>query len=123
MPAPTTGGRTIRGVDGTLHAAGPETVTGNGTGVELGDKGTVRAVLVITAVAGTNPTLDITVETSSDNGVTDAWRSLGTFAQQTATTTGVFKSFGGCDRYVRSRRTIGGTGSPSFTYSIVGEAV
>jgi hypothetical protein len=123
MPAPTSGGRLIRGVDLTLHAAGAETATGNGTGVELGDKGTVRLVLIITAMSGTNPTLDITVETSSDNGVTDAWRSLGTFAQQTATTTGVWKTFGGCDRYVRSRRTIGGTATPTFTYSITGEAV
>jgi hypothetical protein len=123
MPAPTTGGRTLRAVDVTLHASGAETATGNGTGVELGDKGTVRLLLVITAVAGTNPTLDITIETSSDNGVADAWRSMGTFAQQTATTTGVWKTFSGADRYVRSRRTIGGTGSPSFTYSITGEAV
>lgn len=121
MPAQTTGGRVIRGVDVTLHASGAETATGSSAGVELADKGTVRLTLAVTAASGTTPTLDITIETSSDNGVSDSWRSLGTFTQATGTTT-AYKSFGGCDRYVRSRRTIGGT-TPSFTYSITGEAV
>lgn len=118
-------GRYDRGVDLTLHASAAETATGSSTSVELGDKGTVRLVLDISAASGTTPTLDITIETSSDNGVNDAWRSLGTFPQQTGVATGnssIKRSFGGCDRYVRSRRVIGGT-TPSFTYSIVGEAV
>lgn len=114
-------GRFVKSDSLTLHALGAETATGTSTGVEVA-KGTVRLALVITAVSGTSPTLDITIETSSDNGVTDAWRSMGTFAQQTATTTGVWKTLSGADRYVRSRRTIGGT-TPSFTYSITGEAV
>jgi hypothetical protein len=126
MPASSTRGRRDRGVDVTLHASGAEVATGSSAGVELDDKGTVRLTLDIAAVAGTNPTLDVTIETSSDNGVNDAWRALGTFVQQTAVATGanaVRASFGGCDRYVRARRVIGGTAGPSFTYSITGEAV
>jgi len=119
MPAPTSGGRTIRGVDVTLHASGAETATGSSAGVELGDKSTVRLDLAVTAASGTSPTLDITIEASPDNST---WTSVGTFTQATGVTT-QHKVFTGLDRYVRSRRTIGGTGSPSFTYSITGEAV
>ena len=119
--AQTTSGRALRSADVTLHASGPETATGSSAGVELGDAATVRLLLDVTAASGTTPTLDITIETSFDNGVTDAWRSLGTFAQKTAVSS-ERKSFGGCDRWIRSRRVITGT-TPSLTYSITGEGV
>lgn len=105
--------------DVVLAASAARTATGNGTSVALGDRGVARLLLDVTAVAGTSPTLDITVETSFDGA---AWRSLGTFAQKTAVGT-ERKSFSGCDRFVRANHTIGGTGGPSFTFSITGEAV
>lgn len=108
MPLMASTGRALRSTDVILHASGAETATGNGTAVELGDKGTVRLKLDVTAASGTTPTLDVTIETSSDNGVSDSWRSLGTFAQKTGVSA-EFKSFPGCDQFVRSRRTIGGT--------------
>ena len=65
-------------------------------------------------------TLDVAVETSADNGATDTWRSIGSFTQATSTTT-QRKSFAGCDRFIRASPTIGGT-TPSFTFSVTGEA-
>jgi hypothetical protein len=121
MPGSTSGGRAFRAQDVTLHASAPETATGASAGVEVGDVSEIRLLLNVTAVSGTTPTLDITVETSFDNGVTDAWRALGTFAQKTAVST-ERKDFAGCDRWVRSRRVIAGT-TPSFTYDITGDGV
>lgn len=120
---PSTAGRlrAFRSQDVTTHVSTAETATGNDTAVELGDVATVRLVLAVTAASGTTPTLDVTVETSMDNGVTDAWRSLGTFAQKTAAGS-ERKSFGGCDRWVRTRRVVAGT-TPSFTYTVSGEGV
>lgn len=111
------------GNDITLLASTTATATGTSAGVELDDKGVVRLALVISAVSGTTPSLTVAIQTSYDNGVTDAWRqvSSSTFPAQTATGT-VRQSFGGCDRFVRASYTISGT-TPSFTFSIAGEAV
>lgn len=122
MPGSTAGGRAIRGIDLTTKAAGAEGASTSHTGVEVAEFAVVRLTLVSTAVSGTSPTLDVTVETSSDNGVADAWRSVGTFTQVTGVTS-ARKSFGGCDRWVRTRSVIGGTASPTVTYSVSGEAV
>lgn len=104
--------------DVTLAASAARTSSANGSAVELGDRGTLRLLLDVTAATGTTPTLDAAVETSFD-GVT--WRSLGAFTQKTATGT-ERKSFAGADRFVRVTWTIGGT-TPSFTFSVSGEAV
>lgn len=98
--------------------AAPQTASANGAAIELGDRGTMRLDINITAASGTNPTLDVSFETSSDN-VT--WRALGSFPQYTAAGT-VRKSFSGCDRWVRPKWTITGT-NPSFTFTIIGDAV
>lgn len=116
----TASGRLARTNDVSLHASGAETATGNDAGVEVGAAGTCRLLLNVTAASGTNPTLDVTVQTSFDNGATDAWRTLGTFAQKTGVSS-ERKCFSGCDRWVRTQRTIGGTATPSFTYAITGE--
>lgn len=121
MPSTAGSLRAFRSFDCITHPSAAETATGNDTAVELGDCATVRLTLAVTAASGTTPTLDVTVETSADNGVTDAWRTLGTFAQKTVVAS-ERKSFGGCDRWVRTRRVIAGT-TPSFTYSIIGEAI
>jgi hypothetical protein len=70
----------------------------------------------VTAVAGTNPTMDVTIEESDDAGTN--WFKVYDFPRITAT--GIYRSpviplTGNRVRYVQ---TIGGTGSPSFTRAI-----
>lgn len=101
-------------VSGTISA------TAASTGVELGDRSAIRLDLVITgSPAGTNPTLDVAVQTSPDNST---WTTVASFAQQTAAGS-THKVFGPLDRWVRVSETIGGTGGPSFVRTISGEAV
>jgi hypothetical protein len=102
----------LKFTEGTFTASGA-----GSTGQELGDRGTCRLTLAVTAASGTTPTLDFDVETSEDN-VT--WRVAGSFAQMTAVGT-QRKSFTGIDKWVRVKRTIGGT-TPSFTLKISGDA-
>lgn len=104
-----------------LSPAAPVTATANGTAVLLGDRGTVRLLLDVTAEndAATAETLDVSIQTSFDN-VT--WRAVAAFTQATGVTS-ERKSFTGIDRYIRAVYTIGGTGGPSFTFTIKGEAV
>jgi VCBS repeat-containing protein len=98
----------------TLKAAGAQTASTNGTGVET-EGGSMSLTLAVTAAAGTNPTLDITIQGSDDNST---FYTLGTFTQKTAAATEK-KSFSAAP-FVRYASTIGGTDTPSFTYSIVG---
>lgn len=105
--------------DVTLHASATRTATGNGTAVALGDKAALRLLLDVTAASGTTPSVTVTVETSFDGSTN--WLSLGSFAAKTAVAS-ERKTFGGCDRYVRVTWTISGT-TPSFTFSVTGEAV
>ncbi len=110
------------GNDVTLLASTTATASGTSTGVELDDKGTVRLALVVTAASGTTPSMTVTIQTSYDNGATDAWRTVGSgFPAVTAAGT-TRQSFPGCDRFVRASYAITGT-TPSFTFSITGEAV
>lgn len=121
MPQETTGGRYERQVDVDLSPAAPLTATANGTGLELGDSGVLRLSMVVSAASGTTPTLDTAVQTSKDNGVTDAWRTIASFAQKTAAAT-ERKCFAGLDSWVRLSHTVSGT-TPSFTVTFKGEAV
>jgi hypothetical protein len=110
-------GRYANTEDVTLAASAARTATVSLTGVELGDKGTARLLLDVTAASGTTPTLDVAIQTSKDNST---WRAVAAFAQKTTTGTEL-KSFTGLDRFVRAVFTIGGT-TPSFTASVTGEA-
>jgi len=100
-------------VTGTLSA------TTSSASIELGDRNHLRLDLVISAATGTSPTLDVAVQSSPDNST---WTTVASFAQQTGAAT-VHKLFGPIDRFVRVTETIGGTGSPTFTRTITGEAV
>lgn len=104
--------------DVEVQASVTRTATANGAAVEVGDRGTLRLLLDVTARSGTSPSMTVAIETSYD-GTT--WRSVASFAAATAVGT-ERKSFTGIDRYVRAVATISGT-SPSFTYSVSGEAV
>lgn len=102
--------------------AAPGTVisaTGSSGVLEIGDRGTARITVAVSAVAGSSPTLDIALMTCDTRAGT--FRQVGTFTQITGTGSSR-KSLGGCDRFIRLDYTIGGTGSPSLTVGIDGEA-
>jgi hypothetical protein len=102
----------------TLAASAARTADDASTGVELGDRTTVRLLLDVTAASGTTPSLGVSIQTSHDGST---WREIGAFTA--LTTTGSQRiSLGALDRYVRVVWTLGGT-DPSFTFSISGEAV
>lgn len=111
------------GADTTLVPAGTVvTATGAGTAIEVDDKNEFRGQSIVSAVAGTSPSITVSIDTSYDNGVTDAWRSVGTFTAQTAANTPAHKSFSGLDRWVRASWTVSGT-TPSITFGVAGEIV
>jgi len=111
------------GMDTTLVPAGTVvTATGAGTGVEVDDKNEFRGQSIVTAATGTTPSITVSIDTSYDNGVTDTWRSVGTFTAQTAANTSAHKSFPGLDRWVRASWTVSGT-TPSITFGVTGEVL
>ena len=114
----TANGRYANTIPVTL-VTGAIGATASSSSIELGDRNSLRLDLVISAASGTNPTLDVAVQSSPDNST---WTTVASFTQQTGAAT-VHKVFGPIDRFVRVNETIGGTGSPSFTRTISGEAV
>ncbi len=114
------------GGDGLIHGAimvhGTKTVTANGTGRQLGAVSATQqlfAALHVVSVAGTNPTLDVTVESEVD----DAWASpitQITFAQKTAIGAEYPTPINGAvtDSWWRVGWTIGGSGGPSFKFIV-----
>lgn len=104
-----------------LLAEAARTASFNSDVYELGDKGTARLELDVSAVAGTLPTLQVQIETRKAYD-TGAWAVVDAFPL--VITTGTYrKVFEGLDRHVRAVCTIGGSGGPSFTFSLAGEAV
>jgi hypothetical protein len=96
-------------------------VTTNGAAVELGDRGSARLDLKVTASSGdTSQTLDVKIQTSPDGAT---WSDVASFTQVTTATGSQHKVFTGLDRFVRAVATVGGTGTPSFTFTVDGEAV
>lgn len=85
--------------------------------LEVGTATVANLTLTVTAKAGTNPTLDVVIQTSVDGST---WRTVAAFTQATDVTA-ERKSFSGLDRYTRASWTIGGTSSPSFTFSLAGD--
>lgn len=92
------------------------TATREGETVDLARAG-LALTLAVTAASGTNPTLDVAVQTSHDGA---AWTTVASFTRATAATS-ERKRVAGLDRYVRVVSTLGGT-TPSFTFSVTGEA-
>lgn len=104
--------RGILGVDAAKTASGD-----GGTGTVLGAVAagqSIFAAMHVTAVSGTNPTLDMVVESDSDNTFATALDRL-TFAQAIDTTS-QFLSVAGpiTDTDWRFNWTIGGTDTPTF---------
>jgi len=101
-----------------LAALAARTASDSGSAVELGDRGTLRLDLTVTAAAGTLPSLQVDIQTSADGST---WRTIGGFTALAAAGS-QRASFLGADRFVRAIWTISGT-TPSFTFSVDGEAV
>ena len=109
---------------GTLLACDARTASANGTGFDLeGSNGAEGEAIVIlasdAASAGTDPTLDVKLQESSDNSTfTDI--SGATFTQVTDAQAleKITINTNDVKRYLRAVGTIGGTSSPAFTYSV-----
>jgi hypothetical protein len=121
MPLQTSNYMTAKGVDVTLLAATALTVTGQTTGMDVGGADTLRCQVQVSAVSGTTPSITVTVQTSHDNGVTDAWRTAGAaYGAITTVSNSPYQCFV-IDRYVRVSYVISGT-TPSLTTAVVAEA-
>tara|TARA_S200002703_G_scaffold61508_1_gene53393 strand:- start:25 stop:417 length:393 start_codon:yes stop_codon:yes gene_type:complete len=110
---------------GTLLACDSRTASANGTGFDLeGSNGAEGEAIIIlssdAASAGTDPTLDVKLQESSDDSTyTDI--SGATFTQVTDAAQALEKisiNTNDVERYLRAVGTIGGTSSPAFTYSV-----
>ena len=105
-----------------LKALAAETAATNGTGVDNGFATTNGGVLHFhcTAASGTNPTLDGTLEHSTDN-ISFAAVTGGSIVQATAAGSQRILVVAGTsiNRYTRWASTaIGGTSTPTFTYAV-----
>jgi hypothetical protein len=104
----------------TLLASSARTTSTTSDTVEVGDKGTLRLDLDITAVSGTAPQMHVQIETRKAYG-SGTWRVVDAFEIASAVSS-QRRAMSGCDRFVRAVCTLSGT-SPSFTFSLTGEAV
>lgn len=94
------------------------TATGNSRSYpELGAFSKAIFLLDVSAVAGTNPTLDVKVQ--GWNPMSEKWHDVVTFAQQTTTTSTVIapQSANLDFQTYRALWTVGGS-SPSFTFQL-----
>lgn len=107
--------------DLTLKASAAVTASGVGSWIEVGDRGQARLTLTVTAVSGTSPTLDVDIETASDSSGAGN-TTLGSFSQKAAAGSQRL-IFHGVDRFLRVKYVLGGSASPSVTFSVSGEAV
>jgi len=116
-------GFTIRGegsgklIHSTVEKTGNITATGNSTGTQLGALAagqTLYAAMHVVTVSGTNPTLDVTIE-SDDNADFTSATTRATFTQATDETNEMETVSGAVtDDYWRMAYTVGGTDTPTF---------
>lgn len=110
-------------VAGTIMGTGSKTVTAQGTGRNLGTVGATQslyAALHVLSVSGTNPTLDVIVNSDDHSGFTSE-TLRGTFTQKTAAGWQYLTPIAGpiTDNWFRVGWTIGGTGTPTFSIVVV----
>lgn len=100
----------------TLHALESRTASDEGTvldnAVLTSDGG--AALLHVTGVSGTTPTLDVKIQHSADDST---YADLISFAQRTAKGSEYVTFSGTVNRYLKVVYTIGGT-SPDFTFHV-----
>lgn len=90
-------------------ASAARTATANGTAFDTSDVDEITATLTVSAASGTDPTLDVILQTTADD-------TAGSFTQKT-TTGAEAKVFTGLGSLSRWRWTIGGTDTPTFTFA------
>ena len=92
------------------------TTTANGSTVDGGASSSNGAVahLHITSVAGTTPSLTVTVQHSTNGS---SWTTLGSFTAASTTSSQLITVTGTVNRYLRAVFTISGT-TPSFTCQV-----
>jgi hypothetical protein len=104
---------------GTLYS-GTVTASGNSANINVDNFMAAELELKVTAVSGTNPTLDVYVEGLFE--ATGDWKPLASQPGITATGTWFFTLNPLIFRYIRIRWVVGGT-SPSFTFTVAGQAI
>jgi hypothetical protein len=102
----------------TFHASAAETTNGSSAIIDAGAYQGGVLTLAVTVVSGTNPTLDVAFQTCSAN-LAASCVTLQSATQVTAAGTQLIQ-VNGFGRYIRMTWTIGGTATPTFTFSIYG---
>lgn len=111
-------------VRGTIGRRATDTVTANGTIMNLGAVGSTQklyaALHVFDTVAGSSPTLDVKIQSAALVGFGSPTDRI-TFTQKTAKGSQYATPVAGAitDAYWRVAVTIGGTGGPSFPLAVV----
>lgn len=100
---------------GIQVASAARTATANGTAFDSSNMDEITAACVVTAASGTNPTLDVILQTSADG---TNYYTVDSFTQKTAITAAETKVFGPLGSLSRWRWTIGGTDTPTFTFAV-----
>ncbi len=98
----------------TIQSSATKTVSGQSSAIDVSSIDEMVVFLNVSAVSGTSPTLDVTIEDSPDG---TNWYTHTSFTQATATTKEA-KRISNFGKFVRINYTIGGT-SPSFTFEVV----
>jgi hypothetical protein len=96
-------------------ASAARTTSTNSTAFDTTNIDSINGTLIVTVVSGTNPTLDVILQTTADG---TNFYTVAAFAQQTDVNTGLAKIFGPLGDTSRWSWTIGGTATPTFTFSI-----
>lgn len=96
-------------------ASAARTTSTNGTAFDTDNLDSIAGTLTVTVVTGTNPTLDVVLETTGDG---TNYYTVDAFVQKTAAATADARVFGPLGALSRWKWTIGGTSTPTFTFSI-----
>lgn len=103
----------------TLYS-GTVTASGNTADIDVSTISAIELELKVTAASGTSPTLDVYIEGKFE--VTGDYKPLASQTGITGTGTWFFTIDPLRFRYVRVRWVVGGT-SPSFTFTVAGQAM
>lgn len=96
-------------------ASAARTATANGTAFNTSNIDAVVGILTVTTVTGTNPTMDVILQTTTDG---TNYYTVDAYVQKTAAATADSKAFGPLGDLSRWKWTIGGTDTPTFTFDI-----
>jgi hypothetical protein len=98
--------------------SGTVTASSNNSATPLRTKHGKEAIIYldITAVSGTNPTLNLTLKIQ--DSITEKWHTLATFTQKTSVGTDIGYIQYGIGEEMALYYTVGGTSTPTFTFSV-----